>query len=137
MAISITMSVARRNEDPGSNITYFYDNCDIDRFGLGGRYLSGDDGGVGIGLMMQRIVDAKMMDFIKIIDPLITHRLQRAFNQKQKFRKLALQITEHAKHSTGYSIEFEDIRVSSLKQQFENQIIKDIVSIQADYVEMR
>ncbi len=141
MAISITMSLARRNQDEESNIKYFYDNCDIDRFGLGGRY-SSDSGGVGIGLMMQRIVDAKMMDFVKIIDPVITHRLQRAFNQKQKFRKLGLNIFEHDKHTTGYSIEFEDINITSLKQQFENKIygipfLMDIVTIEAGYAELR
>ena len=139
MAISITMSVARRNQDEGSNITYFYDNCDIDQFGLDGRYYSSNSGGVGIGLMMQRIVDAKMMDFIKIFDPLITHRLQRAFNQKQKFRRIGLHIQEN---TSGYNIEFEDIKVTSLKQQFENKIyyiplLMDIVSIEADFVEMR
>lgn len=142
MAISITMSLARRNQDEESNIKYFYDNCDIDRFGLDGRYLSGADGGVGVGLMMQRIVDAKMIDFVKIIDPVITHRLQRAFSNKQKFRKLGVHITEHVKHSIGYSIEFEDISVTNLKQQFENKIygipfLMDIVSIQAGYVELR
>lgn len=137
MSISITMSIARRNNEPDSNITYFYDNCDIERFGIGGQFSA--DGGVGIGLMMQRIKDAKMMDFVKIIDPLITHRLQRAFIQKKKFRKLGLHIHEHTKHTTTYSIEFEDITITSLKQQFESKIygipfLMDVVSIRADFV---
>ena len=136
MAIRITMSLARRNQEPKpSNITYFYDNSDIVRFGLHERYTS-DNGGVGIGLLMQRIVDAKKVDFIKIIDPVITHRLQRAFYQKKKFRKMSLQISENVQYTTMYSIRFEDIRVTSLRQQFESYIIMDIVSIEADYVEL-
>jgi hypothetical protein len=141
MAISITMSIARKNDEPNSNITYFYDNCDIERFGIGGKFVD-EDGGVGVGIMMQRIIDAKMLDFAKIIDPAITHRLQRAFLQKKKFRKLGLHVHEHIKHSTTYSVEFEDITVVSLKQQFEPKIygvpfLMDIVSIQAGFAEQR
>jgi len=135
MAINFTMAIARRNNEPDSNITYFYDNCDIERFGLGGQLNA--DGGVGVGLMMQKIVDAKMMDFVKIIDPLVTHRLQRAFFQKKKFRKLSLNVLEYTKHTTMYRIEFEDITVVSLKQQFESLLLKDIVSIRADFAEQR
>jgi hypothetical protein len=135
MSVKITMALARKNNEPDSNITYFYDNFDIEQFGLGGRLTS--DGGVGIGLSMQRIADAKMMDFIKVIDPVVTHRLQRAFFQKKKFRKLSLLVLEYVKHSTLYSVEFEEITIVSLKQQFENSVIKDVVSIEAKYAELR
>ncbi|QQS40041.1 MAG: hypothetical protein IPM63_11785 [Acidobacteriota bacterium] len=140
MPVSITMSFGRRNNEPNSNITYFYDNCDIDRFGIGGIVIK--DGGVGIGLMMQRIVNSRIMDFAKIIDPAVTQRLQRAFNQKKKFRKVGLHVHEHSSYTTTYSIEFEDVMVVSLKQQFEPKVygiplLMDIVSIQAGYSELR
>ena len=140
MAVAITMSFGRRNSDPASNITYFYDNCDIDRFGLFGKVVK--DNGVGIGLMMQRISDSRTMDFVKIIDPVITLRLQRAFNQKKKFRKIGLHVHEHTSYTTTYSIEFEDVTVMSLKQQFEPRVygipfLMDIVSIQANHAELR
>ena len=126
------MSLARRNQEPQpSNITYFYDNCNIIQIGL--NELSLDTGAFGLGLIIQRIVDTKKMSFIKFIDPVITHRLQRAFYQKKKFRKMSLLIQEGV---MGHNVRFEDVRVTNMKQKFESGIITDIVSIEADYAQL-
>ena len=128
----ILMSLARRNQEPQpSNITYFYDNCNIIQIGL--NELSLDTGAFGLGLIIQRIVDTKKMSFIKFIDPVITHRLQRAFYQKKKFRKMSLLIQEGV---MGHNVRFEDVRVTNMKQKFESGIITDIVSIEADYAQL-
>ncbi|HMS40616.1 MAG TPA: hypothetical protein PKE69_10340 [Pyrinomonadaceae bacterium] len=132
MAIGISMAIARKNDSPDSNITYTYDNCNIEQIGLNGR--SSAEGAFGIGLMMQRIIDDAKLDFVKIIDPIITHRLHRAFFQRKKFRKLDLIIQEG---TMAYNIRFEEVNIVSLKQQLEGSIIKDIVAIQAKSAEMR
>ncbi|MBC7901673.1 MAG: hypothetical protein H7070_16655 [Saprospiraceae bacterium] len=131
--MSILMSLARRNQEPEpSNITYFYDNCYLAQLGLSEQSLN--NGTFGIGLIMQRIVDEKKMSFVKIVDPVITHRLQRAFYQKTKFRKMTLLIQEGV---TGYNFKFEDVRVTNLNQKFESGIVTDIVSIEVAYAESR
>lgn len=139
MSVSIRLALAKKVDDPDSVVTYTYDNCDIEQIGFNGRFVDIHQG-FGFGLMYQDIINAKRVDFIKFIDPIITHRLQRAFISRRKFRKLDLMIVEG---TSGNEIRFRDVKVTSFKQKFEakNTIIgqiplmMDIVTIEAGYID--
>lgn len=130
--MSIRMALARPNQEPQpSNITYFYDNCDLTQLGFDELSLGSD--GFEIGLIMRRIVDDRRMSFVKVIDPIVTRRLQSAFFSGKKFRKMSLSIMSSVR---GHNVRLEDIKVTGMKQKLESGVISDIVAIEFNYGEL-
>jgi hypothetical protein len=130
--MSVQMSLARPYQEPqSSNITYFYDSCELIQLGL--DELSLESEALEIGLIMRRIVDDKRMSFAKIIDPIVTRRLQSAFFSGKKFRRMSLLIQSSLR---GHNVRFEDVNVTRMKQKLESGIITDIVTITFNYGEL-
>ncbi len=138
MAVRMNMSLAKKIENTNSTDQYYFQNCELKRIGLYGRFLDADQA-VGIGLLLHRIIEDRKCEFVKIIDPIVTPRLRNAFVSKKKFRNLDLEIQDRI----GYRIKFNDLRVVSFIQKFEHidsligpiPLLMDVFTIEAESVD--